>query len=266
MKGGKYATIRPVAYLLENRYSQVVVNHFFVEPALVAGPEVRLEGEIAHQLSRVLRLEPGAHILLLDGLGTEYEVELTAVQRQGKTDLALGRVLERRSAAGEPRVRLTLYQALLKGEKFDFVLQKGTEVGVSRFVPLLTERCVVQTARPDRWKKIIREAAEQSRRGKLPELVERPLHLSEALDRLKAEGQAAFMAWEEEAAQSFHQLPDGLSEMAILIGPEGGFSKKEAAQAQAAGVQTISLGKRILRAETAGPIATALALYQLGDI
>jgi 16S rRNA (uracil1498-N3)-methyltransferase len=265
MKGGKYATIRPVACLLEKGIFQVLVNHFFVEPALVAGPEVRLEGEIAHQLSRVLRLEPGAHILLLDGLGFEYKVELTAVQRQGKADLALGRVLERRSAAGEPRVHLTLYQALLKGEKFDFVLQKGTEVGVSRFVPLLTERCVVQTARPDRWKKIIREAAEQSRRGKLPELVERPLRLSEALDRLE-KGQRTFMAWEEEAAWSFHQLPGGLTELAILIGPEGGFSKNEAAQALAAGVQTVSLGKRILRAETAGPIAAALALYQLEDM
>lgn len=242
------------------------MNHFFVEPALVAGPEVRLEGEIAHQLSRVLRLEPGAYILLLDGQGFEYEVELTAVQRQGKADVALGRVLGRRSATGEPGVRLTLYQALLKGEKFDFVLQKGTEVGVSRFVPLLTERCVVQTARPDRWKKIIREAAEQSRRGKLPELVERPLGLSEALDRLKARGQTALMAWEEEHTLSLRQLPAGLTELAILIGPEGGFSKSEAAQAQATGVQTVSLGKRILRAETAGPIAAALALYQLGDM
>lgn len=242
------------------------MNRFFVEPALVAGPEIRLEGEIAHQISRVLRLEPGAKILLLDGLGFEYEVELSVVQRLSKTDLALGRVIERRDATGEPKVYLTLYQAVLKGEKFDFVLQKGTEVGVSCFVPLLTERCVGQAARPDRWKKIIREAAEQSRRGRLPELVEKPLRLTEALDRIKGQGQTAYMAWEEEEALSFHQLPAGLTELAILIGPEGGFSKNEAAQAQAAGVRTISLGKRILRAETAGPIATALALYQLGDM
>ncbi len=246
------------------------MNRFFVEPALVAGPEVRLEGEIAHQISRVLRLEPGAKILLLDGLGFEYEVELKVVQHLSKTNIALGRIVERREATGEPKVRLTLYQALLKGEKFDFVLQKGTEVGVSGFVPLLTERCVSQAARPDRWKKIIREAAEQSRRGKLPELVEKPLTLSEALDRIKSPGQpvgpTAFMAWEEEQFLSFHQLPAGITELAILIGPEGGFSKSEAAQAQAAGVKTISLGKRILRAETAGPIATALALYQLEDM
>jgi 16S rRNA (uracil1498-N3)-methyltransferase len=242
------------------------VNHFFVEPALVTGPEVRLEGEIAHQLSRVLRLEPGATILLLDGQGFEYLVELSTVQRQGKADIVTGRVLERRAASGEPRVRLTLYQALVKGEKFDYILQKGTEIGISRFVPLLTERCVGQTARPDRWKKIIREAAEQSHRGTLPGLVEQPLKLSEALERIKAGNETAFMAWEEEQELSFHQLPDGLTELSILIGPEGGFSKNEAAQALAAGVRSISLGKRILRAETAGPIAAALALYQLGDI
>ncbi len=242
------------------------MNRFFVEPALVAEPEVRLGGEIAHQLSRVLRLEAGDHILLLDGLGFEYEVELSAVLRQGKSDTASGRVLEKRPAGGEPRLRVTLYQALLKGEKFDVVLQKGTEVGVSRFVPILTERCVGQAARPDRWKKIVREAAEQSRRGKLPELMEKPLKLAEALDRIKTEGQTAFMAWEEEQAINFHLLPAGLTELGILIGPEGGFSKKEAELAQNAGVQTLSLGKRILRAETAGPIATALALYQSEDL
>lgn len=242
------------------------MNRFFVEPALVAGPEVQLEGEIAHQISRVLRLEAGDRILLLDGRGFEYEVELTAVQRQGKGDTAGGKVLEKRAAAGEPRLQVTLYQALLKGEKFDVVLQKGTEVGVSRFVPILTERCVGQSARPDRWKKIVREAAEQSRRGKLPELVEKPLKFAEALDRIKSEGHLAFMAWEEETALTFHELPEGLNELGILIGPEGGFSRKEAELAQAAGVKTLSLGKRILRAETAGPIATALALYQSGDM
>lgn len=242
------------------------MNRFFVEPAVVAGPEVRLDGDIAHQLGRVLRLEAGDRILLLDGLGAEYEVELTAVLRHGKGDTATGQTVEKRPAPNEPRLQVTLYQALLKGEKFDVVLQKGTEVGVSRFVPILTERCVGQAARPDRWKKIIREAAEQSRRGKLPGLVERPLKLAEALDRIKSAGQTAFMAWEEEQVLSFHQLPTGLTELGILIGPEGGFSQREAEQAQAAGAQTVSLGKRILRAETAGPIAAALALYQSGDM
>jgi 16S rRNA (uracil1498-N3)-methyltransferase len=250
----------------QGKFIQGLLNRFFVEPAQVAGPEVRLDGEIAHQLSRVLRLEIGDRILLLDGLGFEYNVMLTTVQRQSKGDTATGEIIEKRPAAGEPRLQVTLYQALLKGEKFDVVLQKGTEVGVSRFVPILTERCVGQTARPDRWKKIVREAAEQSRRGKLPELIEKPLKLTEALDRIKRAGHLAFMAWEEETALSFHELPAGLSELGILIGPEGGFSRKEAELAQAAGVQTLSLGKRILRAETAGPIATALALYQAGDM
>ncbi len=243
------------------------MNRFFVEPALLQnGPNLQLEGELAHQLSRVLRLTPGAQIILLNGRGREYEVELQDFQRQGKAEVVLGRVVAERTAGGEPRVRVTLYQGLLKGEKFDYVLQKGTEVGVAAFVPLLTERCVVQTARPDRWRKIIREAAEQSRRGLLPGLAETPLRLPQALEQIKAANQTGLLAWEEEHQSTLHQLPAAMTELALLIGPEGGFSPTEAAQARAAGVQVISLGPRILRAETAGPIATALALYQLGDM
>ncbi len=243
------------------------MNRFFVEPEiLAAGPEIALAGELAHQLSRVLRLGPGARIILLDGQGAEYEVELTAFGRQGKGETVTGRILAKHSAGGEPKLRVTLYQALLKGEKFDYVLQKGTEVGVAAFVPILTERVIGQSARPERWRKIIREAAEQSRRGLLPKLVDTPLAFSQALDQLKNRPQTALMAWEEEPEYNLHQLPPNVTELALFIGPEGGFSSAEAEQARAAGVQTITLGPRILRAETAGPIATALALYQAGDI
>ena len=243
------------------------LNRFFVEPeALANNPEVILEGEIAHQLTRVLRLNPGARILVLDGKGTEYEVELGSFRRQGKSEIVEGHVVEQRQAAGEPTVDITLYQALLKGEKFDYVLQKGTEVGVSAFVPVITERCVGQAARPERWRKIIREAAEQSRRGFLPVLREAPVKLGQALEQIKTAQTLGLMAWEEENSNTLRSLPAGTTRLALLIGPEGGFTSGEAEAARAAGVQTISLGPRILRAETAGPIATALALYQLGDM
>jgi 16S rRNA (uracil1498-N3)-methyltransferase len=243
------------------------LNRFFVEPeALANRPEVILEGEIAHQLTRVLRLNPGGHILLLDGKGAEYEVELGSFRRQGKSEIVEGRVLEQRPAGGEPTVHITLYQALLKGEKFDYVLQKGTEVGVSAFVPIITERCVGQAARPERWRKIIREAAEQSRRGLLPGLQVPPLKLGQALEQIKAAQTLGLMAWEEETSNTLRSLPAETIRLALLVGPEGGFTVGEAEAARAAGVQTVSLGPRILRAETAGPIATALALYQLGDM
>lgn len=243
------------------------LNRFFIEPETLANsPEVILEGEIAHQLTRVLRLNPGDHILLLDGKGAAYEVELGSFRRQGKSEIAEGRVVEQRPAGGEPAVHITLYQALLKGEKFDYVLQKGTEVGVSAFVPMITERCVGQAARPERWRKIIREAAEQSRRGLLPLLQDSPIKLGQALEQIKAAQTLGLMAWEEENSTTLRSLPAGTTHLALLVGPEGGFTPSEAEAARAAGVQTVSLGRRILRAETAGPIATALALYQLGDM
>lgn len=240
------------------------MHRFFVESEKLAnGPQITLEGEVAHQLARVLRLEAGAHILLLDGTSQEYEVELEEISRQGKIERAGGRIVAQRTAAGEPKVYITLYQALLKGEKFDFVLQKGTEVGISAFVPVLTERCIVQAARPERWRKIIQEAAEQSRRGRLPTLQDPPLRFAAALEQIKQQGETGLLAWEEEHLHTLKQLAPDVSRLALLIGPEGGFSEAEADLARAAGVQTVSLGPRILRAETAGPVATALALYQL---
>ncbi|HEX2912382.1 MAG TPA: RsmE family RNA methyltransferase [Chloroflexia bacterium] len=243
------------------------MNRFFVEAEVLAtAPEVTLSGDLAHQLTRVLRLEAGDYILLLDGQGHEYEVELQEFRRLGKTETAQGHIVAERDAVGESRLRITLYMGLLKGEKFDYVLQKGTEVGIAAFVPLLSERCVGQSARPERWRKIIREAAEQSRRGLLPALEETPVRFGAALERLKQTGMYALMAWEDEHARSLKELPSGLTELALLIGPEGGFSAAEAEQARNAGVQTVSLGPRILRAETAGPVAAALALYQAGDM
>jgi 16S rRNA (uracil1498-N3)-methyltransferase len=240
---------------------------FFITPSVFrAGQTFLLEGEIAHQLSRVLRLAPGAQLLLLDGTGQEFLAELTLFHKNGPVE---GRVIEERAAPGEPRTKIILYQALLKGEKFDYVLQKGTEIGISRFVPVLTERVIGGSSanKVERWRKIVREAAEQSRRGILPEVAE-PLHFSQALQISKVEG-LALLAWEDEKTLSLRsalgQSPAG-EKISLFIGPEGGFSQAEAEQARATGVQSISLGPRILRAETAGPVAAALILYESGDI
>ena len=131
---------------------------------------MRLEGDLAHRLSRVLRLEAGAAVVLLDGSGLEYETRLDAVGPHRVT----GTVVGRRPGRPEPRVRLVLYQSLVKGERFDWVLEKGTELGVAAFVPLLSRRNVVRAApgrpgRPERWRRVVREAAEQCGRSVLPE-------------------------------------------------------------------------------------------------
>ena len=122
------------------------LNRFFVPHDVFSGDEVRLEGDLVHRLSRVLRLEAGAAVVLLDGSGLEYETRLDAVGPQRAT----GTVVGRHPGRPEPRVRLLLYQSLIKGERFDWVLEKGTELGVAAFVPLLSRRSVVSTTK---WSK-----------------------------------------------------------------------------------------------------------------
>ncbi len=246
------------------------MHRFFVSPSLITVEKsFRLEGEIAHQLGRVLRLGPGAQILLLDGTGKEYVAELGQFQMQKNSTSVEGRILEERIAGNEPKTHVTLFQSLLKGEKFDYVLQKATEIGVSAFVPVLSER-VIGGGSPnklERWRKIVREAAEQSRRGLLP-IVAEPIIFEQALKQATNEG-LGLLAWEDEKTLSLKKALQGSNQVQrvnLLIGPEGGYSSAEAEQARQAGVISVSLGPRILRAETAGPTATALILYELGDM
>jgi len=241
------------------------MHRFFISSAQFTNENISLDGEIAHQLSRVLRLLPGARILLLDGAGNEAEAELTSVPKTGPVLL---KIVGRRLAEGEPAIKVTLYQALLKGEKFDWVLQKGTELGISSFVPVLTERCISENARLERWQKIVREAAEQSRRGILPQ-VSSPISFKEAISQM-ATTPLALLAWEEEQTQplrltlnSFQTPP---TEVAVLIGPEGGLTSAEAQHAKTANIKVVGLGKRILRAETAGPTAAALVLFHFAQM
>ena len=148
-----------------------MAHRFFLPPESIVLEEVTFGPAAAHQLRHVLRLGPGARVIVLDDSGWEYEVELNHLGR----DAATGRICGRQVPGTEPRLSLTLYQGVLKGHRFEWVLQKGTELGVSRFVPLVSERAVTADAgqiegKRARWEQIIREAAEQSHRGRLPRL------------------------------------------------------------------------------------------------
>ena len=247
-----------------------VRHRFAVPPDAVRGGQVRFPEGAARQMRRVLRLKPGDRVTAFDGRGEEYIVSLVTLRDEG----AVGAIEQQRTLASEPRLSITLYQALLPREKFELVLQKGTEVGVREFVPLVTERSLVparalDAGRLDRWRRIVAEAAEQAGRGEVPALAE-PLPLAEALAGRAIE--PALLAWERESDRSARRaltdleprLRDG--RLALFVGPEGGFSPAEALAARTVGVDTISLGPRILRAETAGPLLAALALYQAGDL
>ncbi|MBP8304291.1 MAG: 16S rRNA (uracil(1498)-N(3))-methyltransferase [Phycisphaerae bacterium] len=244
------------------------MDRFFVEPAELRGDRVSLGKAHAHQICRVLRLRPGDRIVVLDNTGSEFEVSLTAVDPAK----AEGRILATRSAQGEPRVDLTLYQGLLARDKFEQVLQKGTEVGVRRFVPVITERSIVRDAhaftegRMLRWHRILTEAAEQSGRGLVPEL-RPPIRFEQGW---AGQGVGAqLIGCPGPASPSLHEVladAPGPRAVGLWIGPEGGFSDGEVALARSAGCRPFSLGRRILRTETAAMIASALVLYELRQL
>jgi 16S rRNA (uracil1498-N3)-methyltransferase len=237
------------------------MHRFFISPGAIQGDHVTIEGGPAHQIAHVLRLKPGAAITVLDDSGAEYAITLTAVDKRR----AEGTITARREAQGEPPLTLTLYACLLKRDNFEWVLQKGTEIGVTMFVPVISARTVVDKARPgkiDRWARIISEAAEQSRRGRLPRLLE-PLPFAEALAHA-ADHDAKLIPWEEAESGTLRgALPRGVRSVALCIGPEGGFSAGEIDAAHDHGFAPITLGPRILRAETAAVVAAALVIHEL---
>jgi 16S rRNA (uracil1498-N3)-methyltransferase len=244
-----------------------VLHRFFVLPERIRDKEVVL-AEQAHQIRDVLRLKVGERVIVLDNEGWEYEVELTAV---GRGEVR-GKVVEKREATGEPGVRITLYQSLLAREKFELVLQKCTEVGVAGFVPVITERSVVRdsgikASRLGRWRRIIQEAAEQSHRGRLPELAA-PVKFEDALaglDRFEVSLIAAPGA-RKKSLRACLGGGKGAGSIALFIGPEGGFTEDEVGQACGNGAVAFSLGERILRTETAAVVASSVILYEMGEL
>jgi len=246
------------------------MHRFFVSPASLTQEPIILRGDLAHQLSRVLRFRPGEHIVLLDDTGWAYEVELVAVSPSQCT----AQHVTRWQPQTEPSLRLVLYQALTRESKFDWVLQKGTELGVAAFAPLLAARSLIPSAeripaaRWDRWSQIVTEAAEQSGRARRPLILpaKTPSQAFQALSK----GAMAWIASPRPDAMPLSQVLRALqnrpAEVHLFIGPEGGFTSEELEAAAGFGVLRISLGSRTLRTETAAVAAAAVILYALGEM
>jgi 16S rRNA (uracil1498-N3)-methyltransferase len=244
-------------------------HRFFVTESSLEGDLVRLGAEQAHQVRHVLRLEPGAALVVLDNTGFAYDVTLEELAGRQAT----GRITGKRLASGEPNRQITLFQSLLAREKFETVLQKGAEVGVSRFVPVQTDRSLLRAKHIDdrktaRWQRILTEAAEQSHRGRIPELVP-AVAFAEALTQAGQSERVLIAAPCDESPalrEALVQEDRTPASVAILVGPEGGFTEQEVALAEEKGAVAISLGPRILRTETAAIVLPALVLYELGDM
>jgi 16S rRNA (uracil1498-N3)-methyltransferase len=249
------------------------MHRFFLSREAFSPDEVIVsEPGLVHRLRNVLRLRPDDVVVFLDGSGWEFETVLRTVE----SGHIVGQVQRKNLCVSEPRIKITLYQAVLKADRLEWALQKGTEVGVSEFVPLISEYCVVLDAQQlsdqklRRWERVIQAAAEQSRRGRLPPL--QPLMLfSAACERVRRSGGLALIAWENETAPLQEVLEEAGSDqkpfnVSLFVGPEGGFSATEVQTAQDYGIVPVSLGPRVLRAETAGVVGAALILYQYGDL
>lgn len=242
------------------------MHRFFVAAEAITGDAAVLTGEQAHQIINVLRLKCGDQVVLLDDTGYEYEVEITALDRT----IVEAKIIGKQRGVGEPATTVMLYQALIKPDRFEMVLQKVVELGVSRIWPFVSERCVAgmpSPARLGRWQSIIREAAEQSRRAILPVLYE-PMSFELLCKESPVPG---IILWEEEKSLGLSQVlrspPFQQSRLVrVFVGPEGGFTSAEIVMARQRGVAPVSLGKRILRTETAGLVAVSAIMYEKGEL
>lgn len=239
------------------------MHRFFLPPDAFQNETILFPAETAQQIQRVLRLRSGEKVIALDNLGWQYRIELIEVSR-GQVS---GRMLEKSRVLSEPPVHLSMYLCLTQREKFEWMLQKCTEVGAAEFTPVLSSRSLVQDKRSyenkhNRWERIIQEAAEQSGRGKIPRL-NPPSVYAAAVETAKTKNDICLAAWEEENTL---RLPDALqgapsgANLALLIGPEGGLTVEEVDQAVQMGWKAVSLGPRILRMETAAVVSAALVI------
>jgi 16S rRNA (uracil1498-N3)-methyltransferase len=246
----------------------VALHRFFVEGALAEG-NVRITGSDLHHLRDVLRMREGDEIAVADGVSKQAVATLTAV---GPGE-ALATVSRPLPDIFEPDV--TLIQGLSRGPKMDLVMQKVTEIGIRRITPVLMKRSIVKLdpverwERTDRWRKIVAEAAKQSQRATVPKIDE-PIEFSR-LDDVLASHDIVLVPWEESAHTGIGEAlraagATSASSVAVVIGPEGGMESAEVDRLVAGGAVPVTLGPTILRTETAGIVAVALASYELGGL
>ena len=245
------------------------MHRFFISPENISESKVIFPNDISRQLYKVFRSKKGDYCLVFDGTGTEYLVNFNQVS----SSEAFGDILEIINVSREPAVKLFLYQALIKSDRFEYAIQKSVELGVHEIIPVLSERteyAIPSDSRFKRWENIIREAAEQSKRTILPAL-RSPITLNEALQQSP---KRSIIPWEMENSKGIkevlHNIKEDINEntfdMGIFIGPVGGFSQKEIEFAIYNKITPVSLGPRIFRAETAGIIAATAILYEFGDL
>ena len=238
----------------------VNMPRFFIDEPVKNFYEV--VGENAYHIMKSLRMRRGEKLILCHNR-IDYECEIVDFC----ADFVKVRLLNEKRCEAESQIEITLFQGLPKGDKMDMIVQKSVELGVSKIVPVFTNRCV---SRPDekslrkkveRWQKIAQEAAKQSGRGTVPKILD-AVSFEEAKKVAKAQGKV-ILFYEDRGISLKEALKDRMKSVSIFVGPEGGFEPTEVSEVEKIGGEICSLGKRILRTETAAIVATALVIYEL---
>jgi 16S rRNA (uracil1498-N3)-methyltransferase len=236
-----------------------------VEVDLQTGGQLTVEGSAGNHIARVLRLRAGDALTLFNGRGGEYGGSIEEIRR----DAVLVTVLEHREVERESPLQLTLAQGISRGERMDWVVQKATELGVARIVPLFTERSVVhlddrQASRKlQHWRSIAIAACEQSGRNRVPE-ISQPVGLYDLLEQHTPGGPALLLS--PAASQRIADIAAASSAATVLIGPEGGLADVEQGSAIKSGYMPVRLGPRVLRTETAAVCALTVLQQRFGDL
>ena len=230
------------------------IHRFFINPEAIKGSEIILEDKNSvNQIRKVLRLKIGEGVLFLDNSGKEYKSVIKQLS-DSAVNLEVIEVLENKN---ESELKITLCQSLCKKDKFEWVLEKGTEVGISSFLPIISERTEKLGLNRERAEKILREAAEQSERGIIPKLSEAQ-KFKESIKN--AQGEKILLDKSGENIKNYQLLNQPNNQLTIFVGPEGGWTEQELKIAKENNAKIISLGSRVLRTETAGLVAAAILL------
>ncbi|STZ75769.1 16S rRNA (uracil(1498)-N(3))-methyltransferase [Bergeriella denitrificans] len=236
---------------------------FYLDSPLAAGQTPDLPDNVVRHLN-VLRLKPGADITLFNGNGKAYPARLTTLEKRR----AAAEILGEDERSSESPLDITLVQSVSSGERMDFTLQKSVELGVNTIQPVISERCVVKLAgeradkRIARWQEIVISACEQSGRNTVPQVLPL-LPFQTALQQMPSEKTKLLMSLNR--AQTLNRITPAPEGLIFMVGPEGGWTEQEEQQAFAAGFQSVTLGKRVLRTETAALAAIAAMQTLWGD-
>ena len=247
------------------------MRRFFVTPEAVQEDTVVFDAELARHMGKVLRLSSGEQVTVSTGDGTAYLVQLDNFEKDSVT----GHILERMENLQETELKVVLYQGMPKGDKLELIIQKCTELGVGAVVPVETSRSVVHldsskaSKKLDRWQKIAQEASQQSKRVQVP-MIGPYYNWKQLLKELEQAEGLTIVFWEDEQTQSLKALLRSQAEkpqrINLVVGPEGGLSEEEVEQLRALGAVSASLGKRILRTETAGMTGISMIMYEFDEL